>query len=336
MPQRNMPENWEPPYPSYSAAFDPGLEKVIVAYLGSQTKTENTEQFHSWLQGVVSGDNGPEQVERATFIDAEGYRNDVYICYWQDESSYHAWSDSSLFCEWWQDEARLSEDAGYWREVIHIPKSRLETLFSSKDGAGMASMATKFTGEIKEHAYWGGMRDRIEDSEDNSFESSYGDTLLPLDKVDSKGKRLKVTPPENLCLIRSAQNWIECKDEELAIYENEVQPSLVEGMNYIRDNPIETGCISCRFMDELTMSGSEQSKTFGMAYFLTMGHLEAWAKSHPSHLAIFRNFNNMVRKLNFQLDLKLWHEVVVLPMGEHLFEYVNCHPQTGLLPYFSS
>ena len=37
-----------------------------------------------------------------------------------------------------------------------------------------------------------------------------------------------------------------------------------------------------------------------------------------------------------QLDLQLWHEVAVLPHKEQLFEYVNCHPGTGLLPFFES
>ena len=135
-------------------------------------------------------------------------------------------------------------------------------------------------------------------------------------------------------MIRSAQNWTQCQGSELDLYQNEVHPVLIEGMNFIRDNPLDTGCISCRFMDELTETGEKQAKTFGMAYFLTMTHLEAWVRSHPTHLAIFRSFHKMVQQLDFQLDLRLWHEVIVLPEGPHIFEYVNCHEKTGLLPYF--
>ena len=153
--------------------------------------------------------------------------------------------------------------------------------------------------------------------------------------VKSKGKRIRITPPENICLIRSAQDWTQCRDSELDLYWKEVHPVLIEGMDFIRDNPLETGCISCRFMDELNGSGDQQSKTFGMAYFLTMAHLEAWVRSHPTHLAIFESFHRMVQQLDFRLDLKLWHEVIVLPQGPHVFEYLNCHERTGLLPYFS-
>ena len=42
----------------------------------------------------------------------------------------------------------------------------------------------------------------------------------------------------------------------------------------------------------------------------------------------------LAKKHNFQINLKLWHEVWVVP-GSHLhLEYHNCHPATGLLPWF--
>jgi len=331
-----MPKDWTPPYPSWSANFDPSLEKVVIAYIGVPMQADSVVPFHEWLQSILHLGHAPANVERASCVDVSGYRNDVYICYWSDENTCRLWLESSEFVNWWQDKAHIDEEVGYWREVIFAPKNRFETLFSSEDRAGMAKLAPRFGGEIKEHGYWGGMRDRIRDSDIDDFESPYGSELLPLAKVESQGRRVLITPPENLCLIRSAQNWTACQSEELAIYKNDVHPVLIEGMNYIRDNPIETGCISCRFMDELSLTGKAQTKTFGLAFFLTMEHLEAWAKSHPSHLAIFQSFHKMVTKLNFQLALKLWHEVIVLPAGEHIFEYVNCHPQTGLLPYFEA
>ena len=35
-------------------------------------------------------------------------------------------------------------------------------------------------------------------------------------------------------------------------------------------------------------------------------------------------------------ELKLWHEVSITPAAGQVFEYINCHPGTGLLPYFPS
>ena len=335
MPQKNMPKGWQPPYPSWSAEFAPEVREVIIGYFAVQSKDRIVGDFEEWMQWALSVDNAPMHCERAVYMDGQGYANQVCICYWTDRSGYDAWIASADAEGWWNDAKRLSGDAGYWREVIFAPMSRLETLFSSEDGAGMAALTDRFSEPVCEHAYWGSMRDRVPDSGNNDFQSEAGERLACRPAVDSRKRHVRIVPPENMCLIRSAQNWTECKDRELSIYQNSVHPALIEGMQYIRDNPIDSGCICCRFMDELGQNGERQSKTFGMAYFLTMGHLEAWAKSHPSHLAIFGNFQKMAQSLEFRLDLKLWHEVIVLPAGEHVFEYFNCHEKTGLLPYFS-
>ena len=335
MPQKNIPKDWEPPYPSWSAAFDPAVSNVVIAYFAVQSKAASTDHFHCWIQNCLAIDKAPERVERASYTDTSAYKNDVYICYWTNEADYQDWIGTKQFKNWWDDELRLSEEPGYWREVLFIPMRRLETLFSSEDAAGVAATAPKFNGPIREHAYWGGMRDRMADSAHDALGNSTA-SLKVMSQVESLGKRLRVAGPENMCLIRSAQNWTDCEGEELEIYSNDVQPVLFEGMNFIRDNSVETGCISCRFMDELSMEGQSQLKTFGMAYFLTMAHLEKWAKFHPTHLAIFHSFHKMVQKLEFQVDLKLWHEVSVIPEGPHVFEYINCHEKTGLLPFFDS
>ena len=334
MPQTNMPKDWKPPYPSWSAQFAPQVNTVVVGYFAAQYKGEDNTGFREWMELVLSIDNAPVHHEQACYVDTAGYTNYVYICYWINPVSYLTWGGSPQVTAWWDDSMRQNGATGYWREVIFAPMKRLETLFSSEDAAGMATLTPGFTGPIREHGYWGGMRDRMPASAHNGFHSSAGEKLACLPVTDSRNRRVRIAPPENICLIRSAQNWTRCRGSELDLYRNDVHPVLIEGMNYIRDNPLDTGCISCRFMDELNESGEKQSKTFGMAYFLTMAHLEAWVRSHPTHLAIFRSFHKMVRQLEFQVDLKLWHEVIVLPQGPHVFEYTNCHEKTGLLPYF--
>lgn len=142
--------------------------------------------------------------------------------------------------------------------------------------------------------------------------------------------------PENLAIIRSGQDWTDCGGEELAQYNESVRPALVAGMNFLRDHADETGCCDLRFAEETSRDGSPMKKTFGLGYFLTLGHLEKWASTHPTHLAIFSKFLTMARVHGTNLKLKLWHEVSVLPAANQIFEYVNCHPETGLLPYFPS
>jgi aliphatic aldoxime dehydratase len=40
------------------------------------------------------------------------------------------------------------------------------------------------------------------------------------------------------------------------------------------------------------------------------------------------------RKYGSLNQLRTWHEVFVLPAEGQHFEYLNCAPRTGLLPYF--
>jgi aldoxime dehydratase len=48
-------------------------------------------------------------------------------------------------------------------------------------------------------------------------------------------------------------------------------------------------------------------------------------------VAIFGGFMRYVQALNFQLQLRVYHEVSVLKTDEQRYEYINCHPRTGLL-----
>ena len=42
----------------------------------------------------------------------------------------------------------------------------------------------------------------------------------------------------------------------------------------------------------------------------------------------------LAQQFDFDVQLRLWHQVAVLPPANPPFEYLNCHPRTGLLPYF--
>jgi aldoxime dehydratase len=102
--------------------------------------------------------------------------------------------------------------------------------------------------------------------------------------------RLRVKAPKNFTVIRSGQDWSDCEGVELAQYSDSVRPAPVEGMTFLPNHPDETGCCDLRFAAETNRDGSPLKKTFGLGYFLTLGHLEKWAATHPTHLAIFSKF----------------------------------------------
>lgn len=331
--------DWEPPYPANSARFADNVTRVVMCYLGVQSREpSDASDPIAALAGFLATSGGPDHVDRARFIDGDGEANEVLIGYWLDPTRYAAWCQASGFDSWWHAPERASGAVGLWREVLDIPIARLETIgpISRKYQYGIARAATNPGEPVPTHGYFGSMRDRLPvAATDTLMPDPPGALGAPL-MLDSRGRRLRVRAPDNLALIRSGQDWTGCRDAERAMYVDKVHPLLEAGMAYLRDQPIESGCASCRFMTEATPMGEARTATFGLAYFVSLGHLEAWSKTHPSHLAIFRSFHELVRLTQASNKLKLWHEVSVVPAGGGVFEYVNCHARTGLLPWFPS
>jgi aldoxime dehydratase len=334
---RFMPPDWKPPAPAWSVSFAPQTTPVVMAYFGTQFESHDHERLGSQMDKFLDCADAPVNIEGANFVDRAGYRNFLLSAYWTDPVCYERWKDKSGFAAWWSDRSRLNDRQGHFREILTMPPNRFETLFTYDCLVGVAKTGScPVVGPIREHNYWGSMRDRIPVSANDDLLSPHGERLPRLGAMATANRRLRVKVPENLAVIRSGQDLTNCAGTELAQYKESVGPALLEGMNFLRNHPDETGCCDLRFAEETNRDGSPLKKTFGLGYFLTLGHLEKWASTHPTHLAIFSKFLTMAREHGANLKLKLWHEVSVLPAEGQVFEYVNCHPDTGLLPYFPS
>jgi hypothetical protein len=335
MPQINMPPNWIPPVDAWQSAFAAELKEVVFGYFACQFRDRDMPQeFADRVLAAVQGPLAPAFITRARHRDASMYENELFIAYWPGREAFKNWWDESGFGAWFDDADRASEGYGLWQETYIVPVQRFETLLSSKNPTGVATIGLPLDETVREHNYWGGMRDRIPSSETDSFTSPSPEAHVTRHFGVTRGQRVKVTPGENICLIRSGQNWSQCDDGELADYSDEVVPHLVAGMAYLRDNPAETGCLSCRLMDEVELDGRHAKQSFGLAAFTSMAHLEEWAKTHPTHLRIFDSFIAMAQRRSSPPKLQLWHEVIIASGQDSVCEYVNCHPQTGFLPYY--
>jgi len=102
-------------------------------------------------------------------------------------------------------------------------------------------------------------------------------------------------------------------------------------MDFLRDQGLGIGCYSNRYMRHLDAQGAPLQKSFGLSYWRSLADMERWAESHPTHVAIFGSFMRYVQALNFQLQLRVYHEVSVLKADEQSYEYVNCHAGSGLM-----
>ncbi|MEM7569170.1 MAG: phenylacetaldoxime dehydratase family protein [Pseudomonadota bacterium] len=328
-----MPENWEPPVDAWQSRFAPGVTEIVFGYFGVQyAPGGDIGAFERWWDEAGVAAPAPSFMTRAHVRDASDMENTVFIAYWPSKSDFDAWWETVAVSAWWEDEARLSGPFGVWREVYCVPVDHFETLHSSQTEHGVASIAQDLGEPIKEHAYWGGMRDRVPASSQLDFSSPWAEMPEP-DLKATRGARVRVAVPDNVCLIRSGQDLTLSSGKERETYQDVVRPHLTAGMAFLRDNPKDTSCFSCRLMDEVSMDGAPKQQTFGLAAFRSMKDLEDWSKSHPTHLAIFGSFFQMMEAHQGQLDLKLWHEVLVADGANTIADYTNCHPRTGFLPW---
>jgi aldoxime dehydratase len=150
-------------------------------------------------------------------------------------------------------------------------------------------------------------------------------------RVVRDGARIRVLPHDNLCLIRSGQDWSDTEAVERAMYLDDVEPVLRDGMDFLRDNGASIGCYSNRYVNVITMDGEATEKSYGMSWWKSLAALERWAESHPTHVRIFGAAMTYLSTLGPAAKLRLYHEVTVARADEQYFEYVNCHLQTGML-----
>ena len=318
--------DYVPPYPSFVARHKPSVTRVVMAYFGLQFLTENEKATSAPLEQIAAAfakESGPGHWDRARYTDEAGFETILTIAYWDDPSRFDAWfsSDGAGWCG-----EEKSGPLGFFTEVLRPSITRYETLFSSAGRMeGIAVVADGLSDMVQEHAYWGGMRDRIPLSQTSDMAPAGAPQL-----VGANGYR-RVVPHENLCLIRSGQDWTDTDASERQLYLEDVEPVLRAGMDFLRDDGLSCGCFANRYMRVVGADGQPLEKSFGMSWWKSLSALERWAESHPTHVAIFGAAMKYLMALGPAAKLRLYHEVTVAAADEQFFEYRNCHPKTGML-----
>jgi hypothetical protein len=274
---------------------------MVLAQLAVQSAPDDPDGEAAFAALVALLDGVRHDVVESS--DATGALNRIALAYWDDVTAYDAWAAQPEVTAWW-DESTV----GRWREISVVPPERIETLHSDGElGPGQGSAQLSLIAPTDVHEYPGGMRDRM--------------AISRTDPLDG---------PQNVCFIRTAQDWTGCGPAERARYLEHVEPTLRRGAEYLASEPEESGCLSARFARE---PGHDRSCV--LAWFRSLADLERWTHSHPTHQAILNEFFGLVEQGGGQIELALWHEVFTLPIGSPRLEYRNCHPDTGFLPYLS-
>ena len=324
---RRVPDDYQPPYPAFVARHGAAVERVVMAYFGLQYRGDAPPACATalaWLEGQFAGPNGPKHWDRAAYRDEAGYDNIVSVAYWDDQQTFAAWFPAAR--EGWTGEQQEHSALGTFIEVLSPSVNDYETLFSSLGRPeGVAVVADSLSGDIMEHAYWGGMRDRIPRSQTNEMAPAGAPGLV------REGERLRVKPHENICLIRSGQDWSDTDAAERKMYLDDVEPVLREGMEFLRDDGRSIGCFANRYMTVLDRDGQPTEKSYGMSWWKSLAALERWSESHPTHVRIFGAAMKYLSSLGPAAKLRLYHEVTVARADDQFFEYRRCHERTGML-----
>lgn len=103
------------------------------------------------------------------------------------------------------------------------------------------------------------------------------------------------------------------------------------GMQYLWDNPVETGTLGLRFLQNTDKDDNPIKETCGAGFHRNWADLERWSSRHPSHLKIFNGAMRHAKEFGEERKFMTWHEVSILKKGEVGFEYVNVDPTTGVI-----
>lgn len=305
----------------------------------------------------------PAFSELASVTDNRGFFNLAVLAYWPSRAAYDGWAAASGFDAWWAalspEEETDGRQRGWFREVFFPTMDRLETVFTDREvPEGAGHLREDISGLVREHAYWGSMRDRLPIAQVDALVGEKGEKGERREKsgtlssdstaeADKRCGRVRVPGKRNLTVIRSGQDWSNTRPEERKLYLETMHPALIRGMDFLRDHGDEVGCHSCRLMDiviggppsedeapdarEKKVVAGGTDRTFGLAYFDELASLEGWSREHQTHLDIFGGFFRYARSLDNDITLRLFHEVLVLEPEQQLFEYIGCHGGTGML-----
>lgn len=328
---RRIADDYQPPFPMWVARANEDVRQLVMGYFGVQyLGDDNKPEALAALRHIVDDfgrEDGPGNFDLTHHKDTQGYDNLIAVGYWRDPQAYARWLASPAVAGWWESDDRLTGPLGYFREVVAPRAEQFETLYAFKDrlpGVGAVMDAT--SDDIQEHGYWGSMRDRFPISQTDRMSAS--GTLEIVSGQPATRGRVVVKAHDNIALIRSGQDWAETDGAERSLYLDEIEPTLRDGMDFLRDQGKALGCYSNRYVRYIDTDGNFLEKSYNIGHWRSLDLLERWAESHPTHLRIFVTFFRVAAGLQ---KLRLYHEVSVFDAGNQLYEYINCHPETGMM-----
>ncbi|WP_395346283.1 phenylacetaldoxime dehydratase family protein [Variovorax sp. UC122_21] len=323
-------------YPGRIVAFPEDVTHMVSAMYGFQSRTPGAaDAQRQALQALFALPDGPGWVERAHYVDPQGHACDILLAYWVGRDAYLRWSASEAPARWWRElPADPAGGSGFWREVMSAHKDRFQYAAGTDEPASAAALLPMVGS--KKFGYWGSYRDRFAASRGDNFASPHKEMPDAVAR-DTLGRRIRITTPDNICFIREGQGWERALEAERAIWTDKMEQVVAQWVAALQQDPKVTGGLSIRFCREQDVaSGAEREKQSQFGFLLSLGHIEKAARTHATHLCVRSSFIDMYTEPKFAPQMHIWVEAQILKRDELDAQYINCHPHTGLLPYFEA
>ena len=307
---------------------------LVWGVFGAQHERDLPIEFLRIAKEFFPTGNEIAHVDLGKFVDRANWKNLVVIAYWEGPAQYEDWLVRSGFQSWWERSANTAAEHGYFRELMRVVPLRSERMYSSPTPEGFAHRrdAQPLISPVVKRNYFGAMRDRLPIAATDRLDAPTRRRRASenINRVRIPGCR-SISPWANMAWIRSGHDWSVCPPSHRDFYVDTLEAKLAAGTRYLVDHPSEAACCDCRYVLEIDAAGNDLPRSCGLALFESLADLERWSSSAPSHLEIYNTFRKWQR--DKPMTLRLSHESAILPADSAPFEYINCHAETGLLPY---
>ena len=292
----------------------------------------------------------------------QGPKCTTFVAYWLKSTDYEHWKQASEVKRFWDD---LPDEAGVWREVMTVPKSRYMFAASQDEMSGLATMLG--LKQSSDEGYWGVYRHRLGENPDEhtdpadtftsplvstTKERSEGMHRVDLSRSDTSEKvrqgRVKISKiPDNLCYCREGQRQPNLPEEELESWKEKLAPHAQAWMDHLDTERNKNGVVSFTFNighekpkptfdagADLKVDTNAVAETTQLMYFLDLAHFELAGRSFKDHVKLRQNTMEMYGpggKHSANGKLSIWVELCILKSGDLEAEYIGCREGTGLM-----
>ncbi|OJJ03999.1 hypothetical protein ASPVEDRAFT_152410 [Aspergillus versicolor CBS 583.65] len=305
-------------------------------------KTQSVIQsFDALLEGTDS------YIDRVThhgiLAPGEG-KTQIWLATWSSTAKFEQWWGSKPVVEFW---ASLPDDAGVWREIIHVPYTRTQYKTTQDWQAGQGTFAPHVL--TTKNGYWGWIRDSIEElSKENRMDTPVVEALVPDRQVDLSekvhGRVLIDTFPDNLCFNLERQDMSKMMEAEKSLWFDQFDQAVCKWMDDLMAAAPEAGILTSRMCyDETKGTYKEDESDFHkhtrkveLFFFKDLKSMERLGRSNKGHVGLRNNILQTYGPGGQMAEcgkLALWVETSVLKASDIVAEYIGCVPGTGFLAY---